>query len=168
MSSKNETKNIRAALILEILGKPAEHLTETLGKIIEEMQKEKGVKLISEKIHEPKELEQKKGFFSTFAEIEVEVEEISYLAILMFKYMPAHVEIIEPELIALTNSGWSDIFSELTRRLHGYEEIARMLQMQNQQMQQKLIELQGNKVGENNSGKVKEEKVVKKKEVGKK
>jgi hypothetical protein len=33
---ENETKNIRAILILEIIGRPAEHLTETLEKIIEE------------------------------------------------------------------------------------------------------------------------------------
>jgi hypothetical protein len=59
----------------------------------------------------------------------------------MFKYMPAHVEVVEPELIALTNSGWTDILSELTRRLHGYDEIARMMQMENHQMQKKLDEL---------------------------
>ena len=146
MNSKNETKNIRASLILEILGRPAQHLIDNLEKIIGEMKKEQGVKVISKNINEPKELEQQKEFFTSFAEVEVEVEEIRYLAILMFKYMPAHVEVIEPELIALTNNGWGDIFSELTRRLHSYEEVARMLQMQNQQMQQKLIELQGNKV----------------------
>jgi hypothetical protein len=55
--------------------------------------------------------------------------------------MPAHIEVIEPELIALTNNGWTDILSELTRRLHAYEEVARMLQLQNAQMQKKLNEL---------------------------
>ena len=55
--------------------------------------------------------------------------------------MPAHVEVVEPELIALTNNGWTDILSELTRRLHGYEEVARVLQFQNSEMQKKLKEL---------------------------
>ena len=59
----------------------------------------------------------------------------------MFKYMPAHVEVVEPELIALTNNGWTDILSELTRRLHGYDEVARVIQIQNSQMQKKLEEL---------------------------
>ena len=83
----------------------------------------------------------KKDLYTTFAEIEVEVEEILYLAILMFKYMPAHVEVVEPELIALTNHGWGDILSELTRRLHGYDEVAKVLQFQNSEMKKKLEEL---------------------------
>jgi len=59
----------------------------------------------------------------------------------MFKYMPANVEVMEPELIALSNNGWSDILSELTRRLHGYDEVARVLQVKNEQLEQKLKEL---------------------------
>jgi len=82
-----------------------------------------------------------KDFYTTFAEVDLEVEDILYLAIIMFKYMPAHVEVVEPELIALTNNGWTDILSELTRRLHGYEEVARVLQFQNSEMQKKLKEL---------------------------
>ena len=97
--------------------------------------------LLDKKINEPILMKDNKDFYTTFAEIELEVEDILYLAILMFKYMPAHVEVIEPELIALTNNGWTDILSELTRRLHGYEEVARVIQMQNAQMQKKLKEL---------------------------
>lgn len=135
-----ETHGIKAVLILEVLGRPPEHLTETLNKLADEMDKEKGVKVLSKKINEPVALKERKEFFSSFAEVEVEVEDILYLAVLMFKYMPAHVEVVEPELIALTNNGWSDIFSELTRRLHGYDEVARIIQMQNKQMQEKLKE----------------------------
>ena len=141
--SDKETKGIRALMVIEIIGKPAEHLTETLNKIIDDIEKEKGVKLESKKINEPKEFEKEKGFFTSFAEIEVEVEEIKYLAILMFKYMPAHIEIIEPELIALTNNGWNDILNELTRRLHGYDEIARILQNEKTILEKKLRGLVG-------------------------
>lgn len=136
----SETKGIRAVFILEILGKPAEHLTETLNKLIKGIDEEKGVKVVEKKIKEPVELKDEKGFYTTFAEVEVEVEEILQIAMLMFKYMPANVEIIEPELIALANNGWSEIFSELTRRLHSYDEVARVLQTQNAQMQEKLKE----------------------------
>jgi hypothetical protein len=59
--------------------------------------------------------------------------------------MPAHVEVVEPELIALTNSGWTDILSELTRRLHAYDEVSRVIQLQNSKMQKKLKELMDNK-----------------------
>ena len=136
-----ETKGIKAVLIIEAIGRPPEHLTETLNNLIDSIDKEKGVVVKEKKIHEPVLMKDKKDFFTAFSEIEVEVEEILHLAILMFKYMPAHVEVVEPELIVLTNHGWGDILSELTRRLHGYDEVARILQFQNAEMTKKLEEL---------------------------
>ena len=154
---EEETKGIRSTLILEIIGKPPEHLIETLESIIKRIDEEKGVKVLSKKINEPIFMKNSKEFYTTFAEIDVEVEEILYLAILMFKYMPAHVEVIEPELIALTNNGWTDILSELTRRLHGYEEVARVIQIQNAQMKKKLGELLPSAKEESKKEEVKEE-----------
>ena len=136
-----ETKGIRALLVLEMIGKPAEHLTASMNEIIKSINEEKGIEIKEKKLNEPILMKDQKEFYTTFSEIEVEVEEILYLVILMFKYMPAHIEIISPELIALTNNGWNDILNELTRRLHGYDEIARVLQFQNSQMQQKIKEL---------------------------
>ncbi len=136
-----ETKGIKAVLIIEVMGKPPEHLTETLNSLIEHIDKEKGVSVKSKKLNEPVALKERNDFFTSFAEVEVEVEQILHLAILMFKYMPSHVEVAEPELIALTNSGWTDILSELTRRLHGYDEVAKILQYQNGVMKKKLQEM---------------------------
>lgn len=134
-------ENIRAMLILDIIGRPPQHLIESLEKIIEEMEKEKGVKIISKDIKEPVVMKENKEFYTTFAEIEVEVEDILYIAILMFKYMPAHIEVISPETIPLSNNGWSDILSELARRLHAYDEVARIMQIQYQNLLQKAQEL---------------------------
>jgi hypothetical protein len=135
-----ETKGIRATIILEIIGRPPEHLVETLGEIIINIDKEKGVQVLGKKINEPILMQDTKEFYTTFAEVDIEVEDILYLAVVMFKFMPAHIEVVEPELIALTNSGWTDILSELVRRLHGYDEIARMMQIENHQMKKKLDE----------------------------
>ncbi len=142
---ERETKGIRATIILEIIGKPPEHLVKTLEEIVKRIDEEKGVRVISKKINEPVLMKDNKEFYTTFAEIDLEVENILYLTIIMFKYMPAHVEVVEPELIALTNSGWTDILSELTRRLHAYDEVSRVIQLQNSKMQKKLKELMDNK-----------------------
>jgi len=140
--SSNEVK-VTAVLILDIIGRPPEHLVESLEKLIEDMGKEQGVTLKSKKIREPTPMKDQKDFYTTFAEIEVEVDEILYLAILMFKYMPAHIEIIQPEIIALSNNGFNDILNELTRRLHGYDEIARIMQIEKQILLKKIQELGG-------------------------
>lgn len=145
MSSYEDTKGINAVMILEAIGKPAEHIVETLENLIKEMEKEKGVKVLNKDVKEPTLMKDQKDIYTTFAEVEVEVEEILHLAILLFKYMPAHVEIVYPEFIALSNGGWNDIFNELTRRLHGYDEVARVIQIEKSILERKLREVLGEK-----------------------
>lgn len=143
-----ETSKIKSAMIFEIIGKPAEHLVKTLEDIIKKIDEEKGVEVMNKKIAEPVLMKDSKDFYVTHAEIEIEVEEIIIIALLMFKYMPANVEIISPESIKLSNTSWSEIFTELTRRLHSYDEVARVLQMQKAELEKKLKENSENKKSE--------------------
>ena len=148
MSSHNSDKKITTVLILEIVGKPEEHLISTLKQLIEKIGEEKGVEIVRNKIHDPKPMKDKEGFFTTFAEIEVKVDQILSVAMLMFKYMPFHVEVIEPESFVLQNNEWNEILNELTRRLHGYDEVARMIQMENQLMKKQVQDMIDNQKGE--------------------
>ena len=132
---------VTAMMVIEILGRPKEHLVESLQKIIDQIKEEKGVSLEDSRIHEVKEMKDKPDMFTTFAEVEVKVDSPLNLAILMFKYMPAHIEIIAPENINLTNNGYGDILNELTRRLHGYDEVARVLQAEKQIMENQIRKL---------------------------
>lgn len=163
MNSTDETKGIKAVLIIDVIGKPPEHLTETLNNIIKKIDDEKGVDVIDKKLNEPTLMKDQKNFYTSFAEVEVEVEEIFGLIILMFKYMPAHIEILYPELIALTNNGWNDVLNELTRRLHGYDEIARIVNVEKSILEKKLREVLKDK-----SKTVKDKKVIKNKKTRKK
>ncbi len=134
----SDEKKINTMFILEVIGRPAEHLTETLENLSNQIAEEKGVKIIEKKINEPALMKEQKDFYSSFMEIEIETDNILYLAILLFKYMPAHVEIISPQNLTLSNSGFNDLFNELTRRLHGYEEIARILQTEKMILENQL------------------------------
>ena len=139
MSFKSEeTRGIAAVMILEAIGKPPEHLTEALENLIKEIEKEKGVTILTKKINEPVLMKDQKDFYTNFAEVEVDIEEIMQLAGLMFKYMPAHIEIISPEVLPMTNTGWNDILNELTRRLHAYDEVARILGVEKDILEKKL------------------------------
>ena len=50
LNEESETRGIRVMLVIEILGKPPEHLKETLEKISQEFDSEKGVEIKSKKI----------------------------------------------------------------------------------------------------------------------
>lgn len=141
----DEEIKIKAIIILDVVGRPPKHLVESLKRVAEEIDKEKGVNVISKDIKEPRPMKDQEGFFTTFAEIELEIDEVLNLAMVMFKYMPAHLEIVSPEIIAISNNSWNEILNELTRRMHGYDEVARMLQHENNLLRKKLEELTGDK-----------------------
>lgn len=134
-------EKINSIMIFEMIGKPAEHLKEALEKLVKTIEDDKIVKVVDKKIGNAKEIEKQKGFYSNFAEIEIEVEKMFDLIVSIFKYMPAHIDIISPENLFMTNNDTNIALNELARRLHGYDEVARVLQMQNAQMQGKLKEL---------------------------
>jgi len=154
--SSDEKRKINAIIILEIIGRPPEHLVETLESIAKQIGEEKGVKIIGKRINEPIPMKEQKDFYTSFMEIETELDEILYLAILMFKYMPAHVEILSPKNLTLSNAGFNDLFNELTRRLHGYEEIARILQTEKMILENQLKTIMGTEKKEDNKEEVKE------------
>jgi hypothetical protein len=157
-----DDKKITAMLILEIMGRPAEYINETLKNIVKTISEEKGIIVKEAKISEPAEIKERKDFYTSFAELEIETEEVLYLAVLIFKYMPAHVEIISPPNILLSNSSWNDVFNEITRRLHGYEEIARILQTEKKILENQLKTIAGTEKEEKGKKKEKPKRAKKK------
>jgi len=137
----SENKKIKLAVIIEVIGKPPEHLVETLNDLIKQIGEEKNVEVIEKKVNEPILMKDQKEFYTTFAEIELEVEEISMVSDLIFKYMPAHLEIISPESISLSNNDLNNIFNGLARKLHGYDEIARILETEKKILEKKIKQL---------------------------
>lgn len=125
-------EKINAILILEILGKPKEHIIQTLAEILDKLGKEKDVKLIKKNIAEPKKLEGKevKGeIFTSFAEVEIETS-LQKLMLICLAYMPSHMEIVYPEEMKIRNLDMNIFFTELLRRLHQYDELARALMIE--------------------------------------
>ena len=155
-----ENKEITVALIFDIIGTPPEHLKETLNLLIDEINKEKGVKVSSRKVNEPVLMKDQKDFYTTFAEAEITAEEISQVVSIMFKYMPANVEIISPERISLSNNKFSEILSEITRRLHSYDEVVRMTQIEKNILEKNLREILGQNQDTNKKQEEKTEKIT--------
>ncbi len=137
--SLTETK-VLATLMVEVLGGPPEHLTKALEDLIKKMSEEKDVKVKSHVINKPKNLEENKALYTTFAEVDVEVDSLKEMMVLVFKYMPSHVEIVSPENIKVENNLLNELFNELTRRLHAYDEVARVIQNEKAILEKKLKE----------------------------
>lgn len=150
--------NIKTILIFEMLGRPAEHLKETLAKFIDKLSKERGVKLIHKKINEPKRIEEaKQEIYSNFAEVDIDFESISDLLRAVFIYMPSHIEITYPKEISFKGFELNELVNELARKLHQYDELAKRLLIENQILERKIQEAVGSKTEEGNKQEAKKQ-----------
>lgn len=118
--------SINASIIIEIMGRPADYLKENMLKLVDKMGSEKGVKILGRKISETKKIENS-DFFTIFAEIELEFESLKQLILIIFTYMPSHIEITKPEEIRMSNYDLNVLCNEITLRLHNYDEIAKSI-----------------------------------------
>mgnify|MGYP001592176389 CR=1 FL=1 len=159
---------IRATFILEMLGRPKEHLEETLKRLVERLGEEKGVKIIESKIHEAKKLdiklsEKDKGdleklkkelkdsknlhvsedMYTTFAEIDADFDNVDSLLGISFNYMPSNIEITDPQHFVLKKEFIGNILTNTITRLHRYDEIAKKLTLDKTILENKLKELKG-------------------------
>lgn len=115
---------IEASAILEILGRPKEHVTEALKTILSQIESEKGINLISKTAHEPKPLE-KTDLFTSFAELDLEMDSFMHYFSFIFRYMPSNIQITYPEKLAVTNSELNEFGNALVQRLHKYDSLTK-------------------------------------------
>lgn len=151
--TENKEK-IRALFVFEVMGRPPEHLKTALEEYLKKLGENKGVEILKKEIHEPKPVEKEgaKGLFTTFAEVEVIVDNVNLIFEIVLNMLPAHVEIIKPTDIILKNFDLSGIASNLSIKLHKYDEIAKsaliernVLMKRLQEMQEKINDLEGSK-----------------------
>ncbi|MAG61403.1 hypothetical protein CMI43_01120 [Candidatus Pacearchaeota archaeon] len=148
---------IKTLFIFEILGKPAEHIKDSLDKMIDQLGEQKGLEVVRRVVHEPKLIEDdgksdskleklekenyvKQGMYSTFAEVEVETENINLIMAIVLNMLPSHVEILQPSEFSLNNTELSGLMSELTVKMHKYDEVTKVLMLEKDYLIKKLKE----------------------------
>ncbi len=144
----DDENKINATFIVEILGKPKEHVKESLDNLIGKINDEKGVMIVEKTVHEPRELEIKEEksekpqikdkLFTSFAEIEANFENINSLLFVVFNYMPSNVEINNPETFVFKNSYLGELLTGIILRLHKYDEVTKKVVQDNAILENKL------------------------------
>jgi hypothetical protein len=125
---------IKARIVIEIAGTPKEHVESTLKMVIEKLTTEKEVAVMRQTTYEPVEIGR---LWSTFSDIEVEVNDINRLVSLCFDYMPSSVEIIEPNSITSDAKDVTDMVNDLLAKLHNYDMVVKNLNAENTLLKKK-------------------------------
>ncbi len=119
---------IKARILLEMLGKPKDYLVQKLEEHILNAKKIEGVEIVSYEIEDP---EEKDNFFSTFSEVEMLFQKQTHLIYFCFEFLPAHIEITDPEEFMFTAKGLTDILNDLIIKLHSWDKTVRVVNEQN-------------------------------------
>ena len=105
---------IEIRAIIEMLGAPKEHIEATLKEYVENLKKD-GVKINNETYAEA---EEKGKFFSTFAEIEIDFENMEDVLAFCFDHMPSSVEIMSPEKLSFDANLLTGFLNDLQAKIH--------------------------------------------------
>lgn len=116
---------IRCRAILEVLGKPKEHVEKTIKILAEKVKENPEISVLNEKYSEV--TPQEKTMFSTFVELEMVIKGITELTGFCFDFMPSSLEIEKPELFTLKNRDISNILNDLQAKLHSVDMVAKTL-----------------------------------------
>lgn len=118
---------VQARMILEVLGRPKEHVASALTLLVEKLGKEPGITLQGADMHDPVKAKESTELFTTYAEVLLEAQSLHHLFALLFTYLPANVEIIKPTDIIVKNDFLNGFANTLVQRLHTYEAITKRL-----------------------------------------
>ena len=119
---------IRCRAVLEVLGKPKEHVEKTIKLLVEKVKEDPEISILKEKFAEI--TQQEKEIFSTFVELEMVVKGVTTLTGFCFDFMPSSIEIEKPEILEVKNRDISNIFNDLQSKLHSVDMVAKKLRLE--------------------------------------
>lgn len=132
---------IHGNIILEILGRPQEHVKNALNELVNKLGSEKGISIFEKTIHEPIIVKDSNDLFTSFAELTIEFDSLDDYFGILFAYMPSHTECIYPEKMNLLNTDMNNLLNRILLRLHEYDAIAKNIIIERDILAKKLHEV---------------------------
>lgn len=134
---------IYARVIIEVLGKPKNHVEETIRGYVQKIKDEEAVYVVTEIFEEAIE---KDKLWSTFVELEILAKTIQDLIGFCFDYMPASLEILQPIEFRLKDVEISNFLNDLQQKLHDIDMKVKYLKTENGFIKQNMARLLQNSI----------------------
>ena len=131
----DEKTHIRCKIIMEILGKPKEHVEKTVRMYVDKIKNDPELTVINTEFADPKE---KEDLWAIFAEMDMVIKGIPKLIAFCFDYMPSSIEIIKPEEFAMKKSTIENFINDLQARLHQVDMVVKKQDNENKFLKQNL------------------------------
>ena len=129
--------------IIEVLGKPKEHVEKSLREYVEKIKQDEKYHLTFEDVAESQKLPDQE-LWSIFAEVEVDTKQMVHVTSFCFDYMPSLIEIIEPESISLKDVEFTHFLNDLQAKLHQVDMVSKQVKLENDIWKKSVHDLLGN------------------------
>ena len=131
--------------IIEVLGRPKEHIEKSLKEYLDNLKQNKNYKVISEEIAEVKKQEGQE-LWVVFAELEIKTSQVDSLISFCFDYMPSVIEILEPKRLPISDLEISQFLNDLQGKLHYVDMVAKQVKLENDHLKKNMGSLLRNYV----------------------
>jgi len=123
---------------MEVLGKPKEHVAETLRLLEKKAKETREFEVIESSIEEPEKIEDDSNLYSGFLEMELKFLNQETIFGFIFDYMPTSLEISDPERLSMDLTTYNGFLSDFIGRIHEYDKIVKEKIGENVQLQQNM------------------------------
>src|SRR3989338_1201874 len=120
-------KKILFRAVVEVLGKPKEHVDSTLKGYLQKLKENSRYEVLKEDLAELKQHEESE-LWMAFAELEIKTAGVTEIIDFCFDCMPSLIEIIEPEELQLDSLAASSFLNDMQARRGRSEEHTSELQ----------------------------------------
>jgi len=159
-SIANDKSHLRCKIIIEVLGKPKEHVEKSLTMYVDKIKADSELIILSEEYADAKKTDE---LWSTFVELEMVIKGIKKLIAFCFDYMPSSVQIVKPEQYNLDRTMIENFINDLQGRLHQVDMIVKQQKNENIFLKKNMnsairnvimVSLSRGKIDEENLGKI--------------
>ena len=132
---QGEHAHVRCRTIIEVLGKPKEHVEDALKQYIEHIKEDSELVVLNEDYSEAKE---QGNLWSKFVELDLVIKGTKKLISFCFEYMPSSLEILKPEHLIMSNTELSNFLNDLQARLHNVDMVVKQQKSENDFLRQNM------------------------------
>ena len=115
--------------IIEVLGKPQEHVEKSLKGYVEKLKENEKYEVLKENIAPIKKRDEEE-LWAIFAELEISTNDPQNLINFCFEYMPSLIEVIEPKKLTLSDANLTMFLNDIQAKLHQVDMIAKQVKME--------------------------------------
>ena len=126
--------------VIEVLGKPQEHVEKSLRSYLDYIKKDQRYHLLKSEIAPVKKREQEE-LWVTFAEVEVQTEKMDHIISFCFDYMPSLIEVVQPKELHFQDKEVSFFLNDLQAKLHTVDMVAKQVKGENDQLKRNMLGL---------------------------